>query len=220
MSGYWKGRVDPELAEIRAQMRARVLPPGLGLPPFASRVEIPDGDKGTVKTLQLAGDLVAASLADPAFPLFVRRKLVVEPGTNPRDILSVFSNAFDYVQGNVGYQTDPLARGADVDTISDYVQSPHWTLFVDGVGDCLSHASALNAFAASLGRGFGYRFIKADPSDPDRFSHVYPILGFKGPDGREHWIPADTSTEGYQLGDEPAALSSFKAHDYIVAPAT
>lgn len=192
----------------------------LGVAPYAIRVEIPDGDRGTEKTLEIAGQLAAASLADPLWPLWVRRKLIAQPGTNPRDPLAIFRNAFDYVKANVGYHTDPLARGANRSTIADYVQSPHWTLFVEGLGDCLSHASVLGGMAIALGRGFGYRTIKADPLDPTRFSHVYAILGFLGPDGAPHWVPADTSTPGYGLGDEPEDLARVAAHDFIVAPAS
>jgi len=195
-----------------------VISPGWDIAPFARRTPISPGVRGTVETLGLMSDLVGASLLDPLYPLFVRRKVLAETGVDPRDIPAVFARAYDYWKANVGYQRDPLVLGSE--SVTDYVQSPHWSLFVEGYGDCLAHAGGMASFAVSLGHGYGYRTLRADESDPSRFSHVYAILGYKDAAGRDVWLPADTTLPHGSLGDELPNVERYSPHDFIVVPTT
>lgn len=194
-----------------------MISPGWDVSPFAKRVPVSPGTRGTLETLGLEGQLAAGALLDPNFALYFRRKLLIEPATDPRDIRAVFGNAFRYVQTNVGYQPDPLVYGED--SAYDWVQSPHWTFFLEGLGDCLAHAGALGAVSMSLGHGFAFRTLRADPRDPDRFSHVYALLGYPSPAG-DVWIPADTTLPDGALGDELPGIERYSPMDIVIAPAS
>jgi hypothetical protein len=190
--------------------------------PYAARVPIARGARGTLETLQIAGRLAGESLLDPAWPLFWRRKLLVETGTDPRDARAVFKNIFDYVKANVGYQPDPLVlelASGDA-SVFDYVQSPHWTLGIEGFGDCLAHAALVGSIAAALGHGFGFKTLKADRQQPDRFSHVYAMLGYLDPHtGEAIWLPADTTVLDGDFGEEAPNVLALSPAFYEVAAA-
>jgi hypothetical protein len=189
---------------------------------FAQRVTIGRGVRGTKESLEIAARLAAGALLDPRFALFARRKLITEPGTDPRDVRRVFQNIFDYVKANVGYQPDPLVftDPATGESVSDYIQSPHWTLLIEGLGDCLAHATLAGSLAAALGHGFGFKTLKMDPAEPDRFSHVYAVLGYRDPSsGSPIWLPADTTVPRGDLGDEVDDIWRFSPRFFQVAEA-
>jgi transglutaminase-like putative cysteine protease len=188
--------------------------------PWAQRIAIPTGARGTTRTLEIGAPLAAGALQDPLYPPFVRRKILVETGTDPRDFAAVAANVYRYIQANVGYQPDPLVFGADEDaSIADYVQSPHWTLFVEGFGDCLAHALVAASFAMSLGHGARLRTLRADPLDPSRFSHVYAVLGFAAPSG-PLWVPVDTTVPDGEAGLEFPHLEQYRPQDFLIAEAS
>lgn len=189
--------------------------------PYARQVLI-SRPKLTPETLALAGSLTAAALDDPMFPIFIRRKVLAETGVDPRDPLAVANAIHDFTERNVGFQPDPLVVDRpepEESSVYDYVQTPHWTLFLEGFGDCLAHSNAQGSVALALGHGFGYRTFKADPTDPERFSHVYALLGFKGPRGEDVWIPSDSTVPGFNAGDQPPEVQDYDPHDFIVARA-
>jgi len=188
---------------------------------LAKRVPIAPGLRGTRESLELAARLAAGSLLDPMFPLWVRRKILIEPGQDPRDVPGVFKRIHDYVKANIGYQPDPLVY-MDPDTgesVTDYIQSPHWSFFVEGIGDCLAHAGAVLAMSSALGHGFGFKTLRADPATPDRFSHVYGVLGYASPSGPV-WIAADTTVPGGGLGVEMPDIWRFSPAFFPVTAPT
>jgi hypothetical protein len=190
------------------------------LAPYLERVKIADGQLGTLDTLKIAARLTALSLSDPLFPVYIRRKVLVG-GIDPADAPAVFGSAYNYVVANVGFQADPLSDGQE-DSISDYVQTPHYTLFVEQAGDCLAMSSLLSAISMALGHGAAFRSIHLDPKDPDRLSHVYALMGYQGNQGPV-WLPADATMPsvipGATFGDTLEGLPGTTPVDLKIADA-
>lgn len=198
-------------------MKLAPLAPYQALPPWARLVDIPDGDAGTIATLDIAAPLARGALLDPMFPIWARSRVLV-PGIDPRESDQVLGHVFDFVVTNIGFQADPLgfeadprarALGLSGNVISDYVQSPHWTAFVEQKGDCLAHAGLVSAICMSLGYPARFRVVRGDPQRPESFSHVYAVCGPK-------LRALDTSLGHGRFGVEPGA-GVLPAADYPVS---
>lgn len=137
-------------------------------------------------------ELAQAAAHDPDFVFWARAAV--------RDVPSKAHHAaarrlLDWVRATVRYRYDPLGL--------EWVQDPRHTLLVDGAGDCDDGSTLIAALAVALGYRATVRFVKADRSRPDEFSHVYTVVGI--PDGRggEEWIALDWTQAHAEPGWEP-----------------
>lgn len=167
--------------------------------PFAPKVagvpverrEIDHGARGTEQTVEIMRRLAMDAGHSEGVRLLAER---IVGGLAPKDYLSELRALFEWVRSNVRYTLDP--RGCE------WVQNPTHLLFVSGTGDCDDMATALVALAVSVGHGAAFRCIKADPTRPNEYSHVYVLLGYRDAEG-VHWYAADPTQAGVPFGWEP-----------------
>jgi hypothetical protein len=87
----------------------------------------------------------------------------------------------------------------DVATDDHYVWLPEadWT-----TSQCDDAASLTAALSIASGHRAAFRTVKGDPGAPDRFSHVYPVIGVVKA-GKTLWLPADSTQRESSLGWDP-----------------
>jgi transglutaminase-like putative cysteine protease len=178
--------------------------------PKVERRVIPSGEAGTVETLKAMQEAVASSEGahNPEVRFLAQR--IVE-GVGNKDYYSEVRALYDFMRANVRYTLDP--RGLE------WVQTPWVTLLVQGQGDCDDHAVAIAALAIALGHGAGFRTVKGDPSRPDEWSHVYPVIGIRER-GVPRWIPIDTTEVSRPRFDaDPPGADRVEMKTWVVAPA-
>jgi hypothetical protein len=163
--------------------------------PVVEYVEIPRGVGGTKATLREMARFARAAASDPTtgaeFVWWCRAITRHVPG---RDYEGELRALFEFVQAHVKYSLDPMGL--------ERVQTPYWTLLVDGAGDCDDHATLLCGMSRALGHGAILRAVRVDPSRPDSYSHVYALLGCSQ-QGVTRWWGADSTQAQAQLGWQP-----------------
>ena len=174
--------------------------------PLVQVIEIREGDLGTADTIDLMTKLVLKASHDPDFVMLAQS---VVQGCNSKDYLGELNCIYQYVLRSGRYCHDP--RGLE------WIQHPWYTLQVRKAFDCDDASIALAALALAVGKGAGFRTIKADPQRPDEFSHIYALLGYQNAKGI-FWLPAD-ATQGLNtpLGWEPPRDKVFAVKDWIIA---
>lgn len=178
--------------------------------PRVERIQIPEGHAGTVVTLQVMQDAVGGG--EGAHNTEVRHlAMKIVEGLPPKAYEREVRAIYDFMREHVRYTLDP--RGLE------WVQTPWYTLLVAGMGDCDDHAVAIVALAISLGHGAGFRTVKGDPSRPDEWSHVYPIVGIRER-GIPRWIPIDTTeVSNPRFGQDPPGADRVPQKNWVIAPA-
>ena len=146
------------------------------------------GTRFTDYTLSKMRDFVTEFQRDPRI---VRAARDLTAGCPQKDYYCQAQRLFDWFKGNIRYVRDPHN--------TEWVQSPVVTLR-EGAADCDCGAVALAALASSIGMPSGFEAIKADPSHPSEYSHVYAIL--KTPKG---WRAADWTVQESTFGWRPTA---------------
>lgn len=169
---------------------------------------ISGGDAGTRQTVERMIKLAQEGAAHPGIREASERAVRLA-GVAPKDTMGEFRALYDYVRANVRYVLDPR----DVERIAH----PAYNLFVSGQGDCDEMQTVLASMAGAIGHGAAFRTVKADPQRPDEYSHVYTLLGLRGPQGVQ-WIPADVTQQGVSLGWEPPAERVFAYRDWLAIP--
>lgn len=152
------------------------------------QVKLSPGARGTTETLRVMADLAVEASQDPYFVQFARG-VVRECGS--RDHLCEANAILNWVKSNVTYRYDSRYL--------EYVSSPAWTAFVDGVEDCDGQATLIAAMALSVGLEAMFRAVALDRSQPDEFSHVYCMIGVPG----RGFLGADSIVPEPKLGWEP-----------------
>lgn len=177
-------------------------------PELAYRLHIEKGTRGTVQTLGEMARLAREAAEDPLFVAWIRTR-IAEAGIQGRDYEGELRALFEYVRSHIQYRLDPMTL--------EWLQTPHWTLFVSGDGDCDDMATLICAGALSLGHGCRFRVVQADPARPGDYSHVYAVVGFRDRrGGGVYWIAAD-ATQSHPFGWEPPPERISGASDFPVA---
>lgn len=98
---------------------------------------------------------------------------------------------FDWVKRHIRFVNDVYG--------TETIQAP-WSLVKERnpSEDCDGLSTTFNSLAAAIGYDTAFKTIKADPTAPHEFSHVYSMVNI---DGR--WVPADPSQKDKPLGWEP-----------------
>lgn len=153
---------------------------------------VPGGDDGT-KRLGMSMVFFARLAAhDPQFVWWARAAV--------RDIPSKAHNVvarrlLEWVRKVVKYRYDPLGL--------EWQQDPRHTLLVDGAGDCNNQTCLIAALALALGYRSVIRFVKADRTRPDEYSHVYALIAVPDGQGGESLVALDTTQAHAEPGWEP-----------------
>lgn len=159
------------------------------------RVKIPKGSRGTTATLKIMADLAREAASDPYFIMEARS---IVRGNGSKNYEQDARSIMDYVKRSVDYRPDPIADG-----MVDWVQSPGWTLWVDGQGDCDDTTTLVAGLNMAAGLGAMEKAVRLNPQDPSSFSHVYALAGFRDPrSGQVVWLAQDTVPDPV-LGWEP-----------------
>jgi hypothetical protein len=170
---------------------------------------IPAGEGGTLATLERMRDLVLGEEgAHNAEVRFLAQRIV--DGVGNKDYEGEARAIFQFMREHVRYTLDP--RGLE------WVQTPWFTLLVQGQGDCDDHSTAACALAAALGHGCAFRTVKGDPDRPDEWSHVYPVIGVRK-NGKDLWLPVDSTEKHAEFGQDPPGAERVEQKTWIVVPA-
>lgn len=150
--------------------------------------EIPNDFYGTVDTIKQMQKLVSEGKRDP-FLLNVVIPRVIR-NAEYKDKFDEVDKIFNFIKLHVRYVYDPFRV--------ELIQSPIRTL-QRHAADCDDLCVLLNTLCEIIGLRTFFKTIKADPSRPDEFSHVYSIVVIKN-----EKVPADCSVEESYLGWEPS----------------
>lgn len=165
------------------------------------KIRIPTQAAGTWATLKAMGDLAVEGSQDAHFVAFVRG-IIRDCGA--RDAKCIMSTIFDFVRENCPYRNDP--------TFMEFVQSPGWTLFVDGQADCDDQSTLIAAMALTTGAFSGVAFRATYLETADEASHVYSMV--RPPNG--DWTAMDTVGFDSPGQEPPQALWKRKPLDFVV----
>jgi hypothetical protein len=152
------------------------------------RMRISPGSRGTNETLEKMAELAVEGSTDPWFVAFARGE-VRECGS--RDHLCEAAALLRWVKGHVPYRHDPQ--------FMEWIQSPGWTAFVEGQGDCDDFAILIAAMALSVGLQAKFRAVALNKQNPTEYTHVYPMIEVPG----KGWLAADAVPPTAKLGWEP-----------------
>lgn len=173
-------------------------------PDVCRKIKIPTGARGTTETLEIMKELAIEGSQDPGF-VQEARGLVRECGS--RDTLCEAATILRCVHECVDYRNDP--------SFAEYIQSPGWTWFIEGAGDCDDASCLIATFDISVGRGARFVAFKLDRARPDEFSHVQCQVGIRGPRGVE-WLGQDSIVQNPKLGWSPPAAENIGPPNILV----
>jgi len=145
------------------------------------------GQAGTDRTIHAMRRLVNEGRTDPTI-IFLGQQLARK--YDRKDYASQARAIHKYVQSNIHYVKDPRA--------TEMLRSPFWTLYYKA-GDCDDQSVLVAALAEAIGFKTRFKTIKADPSYPQEFSHVYSQIQL--PNTGE-WVTSDTIVPGVDIGWE------------------
>lgn len=185
--------------------------PGAGYQPRLNGyqlAEISSGDRGTEQTIAKMVEKAREGAHHPGIRVATDRAIRLA-GVAPKDYLGELRAIYEYVKANCRYALDP--RGLE------QVSGAPMTLLTTGTGDCDDLAVTVVAMAGSYGHPGAFRTVKADPARPDEYSHVYPLLGLRRPEGMR-WIAADVTQLNTSFGWEPPADRVLGYRDWIAVP--
>lgn len=152
------------------------------------------GWRGTQRTVREMKKLVREGKRDPTI-VFAASQLARK--CHHKDFLCQATKIFGFVKSHIHYVRDPRAV--------ELVRSPFWTLYYR-TGDCDDQAILFCALAESIGFKTRFKGIKADPSEPTEFSHIFSQVLVPG----HGWLSADTIVQKAKLGWE--SPSNFGEH--------
>lgn len=145
------------------------------------------GQAGTDRTIKAMRRLVNEGRTDPTI-VFLAQQLA--RNYDRKDYASQARAIHKYVQQHIHYVKDP--RGTEM------LRSPFWTLYYKA-GDCDDQAVLVAALAEAIGFATRFKTIKADPSYPNEFSHVYSQIQIPTTGS---WVTSDTIVPGADIGWE------------------
>lgn len=151
----------------------------------ATLASLPDGEAGTIATLELMRRIVHRYKPSPA----IRELAIALTNDLPnRDWVGEVNAVADYVRENIRYVRDV----AGLET----VQTPDVTLEL-AAGDCDDQSTLVATLLESIGHRT--RFVAVGWRAPHRYSHVYPEILMKN-----GWMGVDTTREaGVYSGFQP-----------------
>lgn len=171
------------------------------------RIEIPSGARGTTATLKKMAELTVEGSQDPYFVEEYARPLA--RGLASKDYVGEARNILRWVKDTIRYTQDPYSL--------EWLQSPGWTVCVEGMGDCDDMCSTIGCLALALGHGCTFRALKLDPNNPSEFSHVYCLINIRDDKLGPISLAADPVPEVAELGWEPPRSMWLDVNDLVVA---
>ena len=166
---------------------------------------IPKGVRGTEVTI---GRMRQLALQGSRHLEVVELARKIVSGVRAKDYRGEIDALYWWVKENTRYVQDPRT--------TEWLQHPHYTLLVSGADDCDGMAVAMAALGLAIGHPALFRAVKADPSRPGEFSHVYAMLGVQEGQGVS-WVPVDTTMVEAFPGWEPDGARLYGVRDWPIA---
>ena len=176
-------------------------------PDICYLIKIPVGARGTTETLEKMAGMIIEASQDAGFVQEARACVRECPPRNPR---CEGQAIYDWTKDDVViYRNDP--------TFMEYIQSPGFTLFVDGQEDCDGSSSFVGACDTSIGRACRLAAYGLDPekAKDKEYSHVLCELGIREPNGGVLWLGQDT-VAGRGFGWRPPEREWLLEPNYLV----
>ncbi|MGH9406783.1 MAG: transglutaminase-like domain-containing protein [Terriglobia bacterium] len=152
---------------------------------------LPDGDPGTAKTIRLIRQLVAEGIRDPR----IRRaavEILHQAGIQAHDEPGEVRAVYNWVLRNIRFTKDMVDRE---------MLQPAADILATRAGDCdCINAILLPALLGSIGYATKAVTIKANPDDPESFSHVF-LAAYLPASGQ--WVTLDAARQGAGWGVSP-----------------
>lgn len=152
---------------------------------------LPDGDPGTARTMDLIRRLVAQGIKDPR----VRRaavEILHSAGAAAHNETAEVQAIFQWVLSNIRFTKDMVDRE---------MLQPAADILITRAGDCDDiNAILLPSLLGAIGYATRAVTIKANPEDPESFSHVF--LKVYLPASGE-WLSLDAAQPGASWGAAP-----------------
>lgn len=150
-----------------------------------------DGDPGTAQTIRLIRQLVTEGIRDPR----VRRSAVEilhAAGTQAHDELAEVQAIYNWVLSNIRFTKDMVDRE---------ILQPAADILTTRAGDCDDiNAILLPSLLGAIGYAARAVTIKANPEDPDSFSHVLVKIYLPA---SGQWVVLDAARPGAAWGVMP-----------------
>jgi hypothetical protein len=166
----------------------------LGATPPLLEMDIPDGDAGTLETIDRMRDLVDQGKRSPRVQGTARR---IVSHIRSFDRSGEVRTLCQWVKQNIRFRND--ARGIET------LQTPDITLDWKS-GDCDDFSTLLCALLESIGVPTQFVAAATNPRYPQNFSHVYPQANING-----RWLACDMARRGAQVGKRPARVFRSQA---------
>jgi hypothetical protein len=208
----WSGDAERSGLATQAQIQAFLSKTGAKRArAFDRRIDIPEGNAGTRRTVEEMARLAAKGGRDPIVRLIAQDMTRDIPG---RDHLRIACRVFEWGQDRgfaydtgIKFQNDPV----HVEQLAD----PWLVLAVLGAGDCDDFTTTCCAVLLSLGVPCFIRTVMVDASRPHLYSHVYAVAAIRPYKGRKGGrLALDCSVPFTRPGDEPRAV--FGTRDWPI----
>lgn len=162
------------------------------LPSDHRREYIPSGTAGTAATIARMRDLVTEGKRDFRIRSLASQ-IIRDAGCGPKEYYCYAQALYQYCRDQILYIPDP--NGVEL------IEQP-WRIVESKAADCDSIVILLASMAESCGFPCRFVTVKADPSFPNEYSHVYLRIKIQG----HGWVGADAIMPNEQFGWEPPEI--------------
>jgi Transglutaminase-like superfamily len=158
-------------------------------PMAAMSMAIPEGDAGTIATIDEMRRLIDHGMKDPVVHELAA-EIIKAAGVRAFDWMGEARAVYNWVRANIRFTRD--VRGKEtLHAAREIIRL--------GIGDCDDFTILICALMGTLGANCHIITVSSDPRAPEIFSHVYPIAKVGG-----RWIAMDAARRDPAFGREPA----------------
>jgi len=157
------------------------------LPTGNHRAWIPAGNAGTEVTIRAMQAQVETGKRDPRIRELAGKLIQGCPG---KDYFCYAKAIADYCREEIKYAFDPVGV--------EYIEHPAWVL-QNKIADCDSICVLLASLYENIGLASRFVTIKADPRQPNEYSHVYLQVAVP----KHGWVSADCTMPTKPFGWSP-----------------
>lgn len=159
------------------------------MPMNAVSMAIPEGDPGTIATIDQMRRLIDHGMKDP-YIHELSAGIINLAGVRAFDWMGEARAVYNWVRQHIRFTRD--VRGKEtLHAASDIVRL--------GIGDCDDFTILICSLMGTIGAKCSIVTVASDPRDPDLFSHVYPEVSING-----RWVTMDAARRDPRFGLAPA----------------
>lgn len=159
------------------------------MPMNATSIAIPEGDPGTIATIEQMRRLIDHGMKDP-YIHELAAGIIGLAGVRAFDWMGEARAVYNWVRQHIRFTRD--VRGKEtLHAANDIVRL--------GIGDCDDFTILICSLMGTIGAKCSIITVASDPRDPDLFSHVYPEVSING-----RWVTMDAARRDPRFGLAPA----------------